>query len=173
MPVAMEGMGMDIEAESVPAPASNARLQRQVQTHHAHCWVCGTSRPLSLGLHFEVVKDGVVEGAFPCPFEYCGYDGILHGGVIAALLDAAMTNCLFAHGIAAYTADLHLRYKIPVRTENPVKIRATLEHRYPPLYQLRAELYQAEILHVQAQAKFMAREGEITAGTQTTGRLRV
>lgn len=38
------------------------------------------------------------------------YEGQLHGRVISSLLDAAMTHCLFHHGIEAVTGELYVRF---------------------------------------------------------------
>ncbi len=44
-----------------------------------------------------------------------GYGGrLLHGGVIAAALDGAMTHCLFAEGLTAVRRELIVKYKHPV-----------------------------------------------------------
>jgi acyl-coenzyme A thioesterase PaaI-like protein len=36
---------------------------------------------------------------------------MLHGGVISSILDGTMTNCLFAHGTVAVTAELRVRFR--------------------------------------------------------------
>jgi acyl-coenzyme A thioesterase PaaI-like protein len=43
-----------------------------------------------------------------------GYDGIVHGGILASVLDDAMANCLWLQGIVAVTAKMSLRYREPV-----------------------------------------------------------
>jgi hypothetical protein len=80
------------------------------QNKHAHCFICGDQNPRSLGLEFQAVDVDTVCATFQASPELQGYDGILHGGVIAALLDAAMTHCLFHRGIQAMTGDLHVRF---------------------------------------------------------------
>jgi uncharacterized protein (TIGR00369 family) len=39
----------------------------------------------------------------------------VHGGILAALLDDAMANCLWLRGIPVVTAKMALRYRQPVR----------------------------------------------------------
>ena len=55
---------------------------------------------------FVLQPDGSVRGVFFASAPLEGYTGLLHGGIAAAFLDGAMTNCLFAHGIEALTAEL-------------------------------------------------------------------
>jgi len=80
------------------------------EQHHRTCPVCGDQNPTN-GLHtaFEVRPDGVVEAEVTYGEDKEGYDGHLHGGILAALLDGAMTNCLFSYGIPAVTGELAVR----------------------------------------------------------------
>jgi acyl-coenzyme A thioesterase PaaI-like protein len=43
-----------------------------------------------------------------------GYDGIVHGGILATLMDEAMAYCLWLRGVPVVTAKLSLRYRDPV-----------------------------------------------------------
>lgn len=124
---------------------------------HGHCIACGGHNGHVPRVQFAAAADGSVVAEIVAGRFYEGYDGMLHGGVIATLLDAAMTNCLFAHGCCAVTADLHLRYRHPVHSGQACRVRAWLERASTPLFVLRAELWQAERLRVTATGKFMSR----------------
>jgi uncharacterized protein (TIGR00369 family) len=102
--------------------------------------------------------DGV-QAELDCDDSLQGYEGRLHGGVIAAALDGAMTHCLFALGRTAVTAELNVRYRRPVLTGRPATVRAWLERDLAPLYLLRAELVQDGVVQAEATAKFMEDEG--------------
>jgi acyl-coenzyme A thioesterase PaaI-like protein len=86
-----------------------------------------------------------------------GYDGIVHGGVIAAVLDAAMTHCLFHRGIKAVTGDLHVRYLESVPCSSKLEVFAKLEAARPPLYRMKAELRCEGRMMARAEARFMQR----------------
>ena len=77
---------------------------------HANCLLCGNRNPLSLGLSFHPGDCGDINATFQAHPRLQGYQGILHGGVSSALLDAAMTHCLFHQSIEAVTGDLHVRF---------------------------------------------------------------
>jgi acyl-coenzyme A thioesterase PaaI-like protein len=113
---------------------------------------------MGLAVRYELEPDGAVRGTFlgHCALE--GYPGLLHGGVIAALMDGAMTNCLFAHGITAVTAELQMRYRVSVASSEPLEVRAWLVSSRHGLHQLRAELTQTGLIKVQADSKFMPHE---------------
>ena len=153
-------------AEDAAAPIASfelaerqERLERCASREHPKCLLCGQN-PGGLRLHFRAQADGSVVAVFPCPASYQSYPQTLHGGVIASLLDAAMTNALFADGIAAVTGELTIRFLAPVSLGRGAVIRGWCERATPPLYYLRAQLEQAGVLRARASAKFMLREGE-------------
>lgn len=118
---------------------------------------CLATRPREqggLGLHFEVLDDGSVQAAFGCDAAYQSYPDRLHGGIVATLLDSAMTNCLFARGVSGVTARLNIRYRHPVEIGQPVEVQAWLDRDAKPLYVLRSELRQAGVVMALADAKF-------------------
>lgn len=51
------------------------------------CFVCGLENPTGLHLHFYQVEPGVIESTYTAPDHFQGYPGVLHGGIVAALLD--------------------------------------------------------------------------------------
>ena len=122
---------------------------------HVNCLVCGARNPWSLGLCFEVGDADRVWTQFQAHPGLQGYEGILHGGVISGLLDAAMTHCLFHHGVQAVTADLHVRFLKPVPCEALLDVKGWLISVRPPLYRAAAELVHKQQVMASAEAKFM------------------
>jgi len=124
---------------------------------HDHCLLCGHLNPKSLNLRFRPDGNGTVEAQFQGHPDLQGYSDILHGGVIAALLDAAMTHCLFHKGIQAVTGDLHVRFVLPVPCCSELRIRAWISSFHSPLYRLSAEIIVDYKIAAWAQAKFLQR----------------
>jgi acyl-coenzyme A thioesterase PaaI-like protein len=141
-------MGMDTEAE----PDSPAALQRLA---HPFCVACSDENAAGLHLKFTPVDPLTVEAEFFCRDAYEGYPGRLHGGVIALLIDSAMTNCLFALGSVAFTAALNLRYLEPILTVCPATVRARRIRAAHNLHYLEAELVQEGRVKVTATGTFM------------------
>lgn len=127
---------------------------------HPECFVCGPSNGHGLGLEFRVAHDGVVEASFPCERIFAGYPGMLHGGVICMLLDGAMTNCLFARGLATVTVDMNVRFRHPVMVSRTALVRAWLESDESPVHRLAAELRQDRRVVATAKARFVKKEAE-------------
>ena len=122
---------------------------------HGQCVLCGANHPHGLRLRFSVHEDGHVESMFDCSRSWQGYTGHLHGGVISALLDSAMTHCLFARGCIGMTGELKVRFLAPVDVDIPAVISAQLCESHGPLHGLRGEIRQGDQVRAKATAKFM------------------
>jgi uncharacterized protein (TIGR00369 family) len=124
---------------------------------HADCLICGYQNPWSLGIRFDPGDGDTVRGHFRGNPRLQGYQGLLHGGVLAALLDSAMTHCLFRHGVQGVTGDLHVRFVRPVSYDAALDVRAHILAATPPLYRLRAELLEGQQVMAWGEATFIER----------------
>ena len=131
-------------------PASHEAVRRPAS--HAQCMACGADA--ELGLRFQGFGAGVKTSLQLKP-EWQGYTGALHGGMTATLLDAAMTHCLFNHGVEAMTADLQIRYLAPVPFTDLIELEARLVGQRKLVYELTAELRIGGVVKARAKAKFM------------------
>jgi len=141
--------------QQTPRPPASGRLRTTRSRAHPRCVVCSCASPSGLGQDFLLQPDGSVEGVFAASTPLEGYSGLLHGGIAAAFLDGAMTNCLFAHGIQALTAELTVRYQEPVDVPGNITTRASLTESHGRLFLLRAELRQGGRLKATAIGKFI------------------
>lgn len=98
------------------------------------CFVCGELNREGLRVDFTYPEPGRCRAEFAVAPKFQGWRGIVHGGIISALLDEA-----FAHarggagrgdGEAAVTAEMTVRFKKPVRTGARVRLegRVVAEH---------------------------------------------
>ncbi len=122
---------------------------------HSHCLFCGELNPHSLRLVFRASDDGAVETEFTAPETLQGYDGMVHGGILASLMDAAMTHCLFHLGIRAYTGDLRVRFLRPVPWGRRLAIRAARRASRGPVHRLESEIWEGGEMMARASATFM------------------
>ncbi len=127
----------------------------QTPASHVDCMVCGQYD--SLGLRFRKNENGV-EALFQAHQQWQGYQGVVHGGMISTLLDAAMTHCLFDRGIEAMTADLRIRFHKPVPCKEFLLLRASLLSERRHFYVLSAELICAGELLARSEANFMRKK---------------
>lgn len=60
------------------------------------CFICGTDNPYGLKVCFKKQSSGVVVAEFMPPEHLNGFKGVLHGGIISAVLDDAMDWAVYA-----------------------------------------------------------------------------
>jgi len=82
----------------------------QTLPHTRSCFVCGESNPAGLRLRFET--DGrIVRTRFRPRTEHIGFKGIVHGGLIATILDEIMVwACVVQTRRFAFCAELNVRF---------------------------------------------------------------
>lgn len=141
--------------DSISTPGSVAPLEHVQASAHPFCFACSGSNPMGLALRYTLAEDGSVSAPFlgHCALE--GYPGVMHGGLVATLLDGAMTNCLFACGIQAMTAELQVRYAAAIAVAETLTVRAWLESARHGLWGLRAEIQQGGQVKAHAHGKFL------------------
>lgn len=122
---------------------------------HKHCMLCGLQNPLGLKLDFFCTSDKKIWSHVTGEFHHQGYTEILHGGFLAALLDAAMCQTIFSQGIEAVTADMKVRYRHQVAVNSQILISAKILPSRAPLYNVEAQLYVKDKLMVNSSARFM------------------
>ncbi len=89
------------------------------------CFCCGKLNEQGLKLEFETT-DSVTTTSLSFPKQFQGYRDIVHGGLIAAVLDEAMATLVSEMGHLAVTAELKVRFLHPLRVETPVRFTAYL-----------------------------------------------
>ena len=90
------------------------------------CFVCGSRNPDGLQIRFEYPEPGRCRAEFTPPRKFQGWQDILHGGIIATLLDEALAHAYGGAarggGEVAVTAELTVKFKKPVRIGVPAFI---------------------------------------------------
>ena len=87
---------------------------------------CGPANPAGLHLEFLVAQDGSVISLPTVPGTFEGPRGFLHGGIIATLLDEAMSKAVRAQGFTAMTRQIDVEYLRPVPSAVPIRIEGRL-----------------------------------------------
>lgn len=75
-----------------------------------HCFVCGPKNPIGLKLVFSFDGKKITTEFVP-KREHQGYMNIVHGGIIATLLDEVMVKLAIELGMPAVTAQMETRLK--------------------------------------------------------------
>lgn len=91
------------EHRVAPAMRKHARL-------NPACVVCGAKNPTGLHIHFQERSDQVCADWIPST-GWESFQGTIHGGIISAVLDEAMSKAVIAREWEALTADLRVRFR--------------------------------------------------------------
>lgn len=98
------------------------------------CFLCGRQNPIGLKMTwYNDPEAHSITASVTVPEQFCSYPGVVHGGIVAALLDetAGRSIMLEDHSDQSLmvTAKLEIKYRRPVPTGQPVTVRGrTLEH---------------------------------------------
>lgn len=97
------------------------------------CFVCDNdnSNPRSLRLHLMWDEaEGKVHVTFHPDETWCGYSGIVHGGILASVFDDVMAWAVRQDGGNwGVTADFHIRYRKPVTSGGEYTVEGWVETR--------------------------------------------
>lgn len=86
------------------------------------CFGCGQANPSGLHLEFLLANDGTVVSYPTVSRSFDGHPGYLHGGIIATLLDEAMSKAVRAQASASMTRRMEVDYLLPVPSESPLRV---------------------------------------------------
>lgn len=87
------------------------------------CFACGARNAQGLGLVFER-ENGVVATTFTGDARYQGFPGVIHGGIIATLLDEALERLGVLEGRWLMTGRLEVRFRRAAPIGTPLRVEA-------------------------------------------------
>ena len=61
------------------------------------------------------------------PDKFCGWEGIIHGGIISTLLDEIMAYAAFTHNEKGVTGEISVRFRKPMPSNKKVKVEGFVE----------------------------------------------
>lgn len=103
------------------------------------CFCCGKDNPIGLKLKFRK-EDGIVRTEFTPHKLLQGWAGFVHGGIVACLLDEAMSYAVYLEGIPCITAKMEVRLKQLVKLDEPLVITGAITRRTRKLVETRADV---------------------------------
>lgn len=89
-----------------------------------HCFGCGETNKSGLHLKFFVDNQQQVVSKVRLARRFEGPPGYAHGGMIATLLDEAMSKANRQHGVVAMTRQMEIDYLRPVPLQQPLILTA-------------------------------------------------
>jgi beta-phosphoglucomutase family hydrolase len=93
------------------------------------CFGCGQENPFGLKLVFKPVGDDTARAEYTPPDRFQGWPGVLHGGIIANILDEAASWAFNFNGMLVVTAKIEILYRSPALIGNPLIITSKITSR--------------------------------------------
>ena len=85
------------------------------QPNSRMCFICGLENPTGLHLHIYETSPGMVESTYVAPDHFQGYPGVLHGGIVAAIMDEMAGRSLVGSDPSKprfmFTARMEVKYR--------------------------------------------------------------
>ena len=95
------------------------------QPNSLHCFICGIENPVGLKLRIYENSEGNIETTYTAPDHFQGYPGVLHGGIVASILDEICGRALMGNPSSPrfmFTGKLEVRYRKNVPIGEPLRV---------------------------------------------------
>jgi acyl-coenzyme A thioesterase PaaI-like protein len=101
-------------------------MTKNKQPNSKMCFICGLKNPVGLHLHFYEIEPGIVESTYIAPEHFQGYPGVLHGGIVGAILDEISGRSQMGSDSLTprfmFTARLEVKYRKNVPIGKPLRL---------------------------------------------------
>jgi uncharacterized protein (TIGR00369 family) len=120
-------------------------FNRTAKLHGSNrCFGCGEANPIGLHLEFLPAPDRSVVSLPVVADTFEGHPGYLHGGVIATVLDEAMSKAVRARGFTAMTRHMEIDYLRPVPSIAPLRVEGRVTRNEGRKHWTEAKIHDAE-----------------------------
>ncbi|HEY6012104.1 MAG TPA: PaaI family thioesterase [Nitrospirota bacterium] len=121
-----------------------------------HCYVCGKKNPAGLAVDFTVTKESrSISAKFTPSNVHEGFEGIVHGGILSALLDESMAKLAFSLGIHAVTAEMTVKFKSPAAPGEELFVSGRLTRETGRLILAEAKVERGALVIAEATGKLL------------------
>lgn len=105
------------------------KTEHKLQPNSRNCFVCGLENNYGLKLRFYETGPGEVTAEYTVPEHFQGYPGIVHGGIVTAMLDEVTGRAHISseHTRFMFTAKLEIRFRKNVPVGKPLRVVGQVE----------------------------------------------
>lgn len=129
------------------------------------CFACGPQNDRGLRMTFEY-GDGTARSVIVPGSEFSGWSQVMHGGIVATLLDEAMAHAAIGAGVRAVTARIEVRFRKAAPTGRPLVVEGLVTGRRGRALEIEGTLRGEDgTVYAQSKARFIAEPAEIRAGS--------
>ena len=104
---------------------SHGHATKSVPLKKNYCFACGKDNPDGMHLKFTIDRERKhFVSSFRLSKRFTGPPGYCHGGIIATILDDAMSKLNKLRDVIAATAELKIEYLKPVPLRTPLRVES-------------------------------------------------
>lgn len=127
-----------------------------------NCFICGEQNEAGLNLDWWFDEDEeYLHTEFTPDDQYQGWKGVVHGGIVTAVLDEIMVNYSILKGVGVVSARLNVRFRNPARIGETLRFSGTAEPARGRLHEGQSTCRQNGQKVATATAKLMEVDAEV------------
>jgi acyl-coenzyme A thioesterase PaaI-like protein len=142
-------------------------MEREV-VKYSNCFICGPQNPIGLKLKF--LWDGErCRTTYRADCSHEGYKGILHGGIVSAILDEVMIKAVLAQGILCLTAKMEVKFKAPAPVVGQLSFQGRVQEHKGRIFKTVGSVQDdAGVVYAEAVGTYVAVGPEIAKQLETS-----
>ncbi len=111
----------------------------------SYCFVCGQNNPIGLKLKFFIEDNSFIVTEFTPKKELCGWEQLVHGGIISSVMDEAMSwTVLHIANLVGVTKELNVKFKRPIFINERITIKSQVKNKNKKEVRLFSEVINRE-----------------------------
>jgi acyl-coenzyme A thioesterase PaaI-like protein len=96
-------------------------------TFDDYCFACGARNPMGIHMQVHYLDDiAAAQSRLSLPREFQGWQEVIHGGILATLLDEIMMPAIWHFAGPGVTLGLEVQFRQPLAPEEMVLVRGKL-----------------------------------------------
>ena len=123
-------------------------------TADSSCFICGQQNPIGFKAIICVDQEKATAWTkVQLPAQFQGWQDVIHGGVVAALLDEVSIYACRTRADQCVTAELQVRFRKPVPVGSEVEVAGQVIESQRKFFLARAQMKIGDTLYAEAEAK--------------------
>ena len=120
------------------------------------CFVCGPDNPSGLQIQLDINPE-TCEATSQVTLDqrFQGWQGVIHGGILAALLDEVAIYACRSKGEQFVTAEINVRYRKPVPVGSIIDLKGRVTESRRNLYMVKSRIEINGTLYAEADVRVM------------------
>jgi acyl-coenzyme A thioesterase PaaI-like protein len=114
------------DRQSAPG-ATNQRKFMNMPIFDDYCFACGARNPIGMHMQVNYVEDITgAESLLALPKEFQGWQEVIHGGILATILDEIMMHAVWHFAGTAVTLGIEVQFRQPLAPAEKVLARGRI-----------------------------------------------